>query len=134
MINVSVFQSTPPRGRRLAWAEETLGLSVSIHASAREATYRIWDWWRRGLCFNPRLREGGDRNAFAKHTTLGGFQSTPPRGRRPVFCYGALASHVVSIHASAREATHCGGEVYSDDNVSIHASAREATYAGVILR
>ena len=33
--------------------------------------------------FNPRLRAGGDIEAYALKTGLMKFQPTPPRGRRP---------------------------------------------------
>ena len=121
----SLFQSTPPRGRR------------------QKDVLRIV----RGYNFNPRLREGGDvLKAFSKvydvisihasareATPLKNkpdkslkFQSTPPRGRRHkthltlrLLCYfnprlreggdrpPALAADYqsISIHASAREAT-----------------------------
>ena len=77
------FQSTPPRGRRrkrffliariddfnprLREGGDALraGLSslqtISIHASAREATGRNLRGARLMQYFNPRLREGGDR-------------------------------------------------------------------------
>ena len=61
---------------------------VSIHASAREATY-----------------------IQAKTDVIAEFQSTPPRGRRLDIQDRLMASEIVSIHASAREATfptgHC---------------------------
>ncbi len=146
-----MFQSTPPRGRRLrrrggrprhlhvsihASAREATGKAaqvpargrVSIHASAREAT-RPRRPLRAGRCsFNPRLRAGGDLDALVS----------------------PLDELVVSIHASAREATtaldnahnatagfnprlRAGGDprrveqVSLAHGVSIHASAREAT-------
>ena len=37
--------------------------------------------------------------------SLDGFQSTPPRGRRPAFPFFEAAVRDISIHASAREAT-----------------------------
>ena len=55
---------------------------ISIHASAKEATnFSQWQYQKR-LYFNPRLREGGDCHTFP----------TPP-------------SRAISIHASAKEAT-----------------------------
>ena len=124
-VLIFTFQSTPPRGRRLdleydpdiddyvsihASAREATGdqavlgviVQVSIHASAREATRRLGRC-RGSACFNPRLREGGDRSrawhaaqirvsihASAREAThfvssrsrISEFQSTPPRGRR----------------------------------------------------
>ena len=66
-----LFQSTPPRRRRLAHEKAIIDFdSISIHASAKEAT--------RNFCvfeviqyFNPRLREGGDikRSDFMGLTT-----------------------------------------------------------------
>ena len=121
---------------------------ISIHASAREAT----------------------PEAYTKRPRKKAFQSTPPRGRRltrPILsqriCYfnprlreggdirigNRNTSELISIHASAREATaSCGAcRGYAADfnprlreggdleksgfflfsRVSIHASAREAT-------
>ncbi len=99
------FQSTPPRGRRLGAGTSATVFGVSIHASTREATKRRHAC--RGLpsfnprlhaggdhrpnprfthsnCFNPRLHAGGDAMmSFASSCTLW-FQSTPPRGRRPI--------------------------------------------------
>ena len=127
---VLLFQSTPPRGRRLALDVLVAApASVSIHASAREATSPRRPRRCSSQRFNPRLRAGGDC-APATMLALGSvkFQSTPPRGRRHV-CPGlervglvfqstpprgrrlglrrerALLPLVVSIHASAREAT-----------------------------
>ena len=57
-----LFQSTPPRGRRLIPVDNLLyKVIISIHASAREATALGW--------------------FFRQFMT---FQSTPPRGRRLV--------------------------------------------------
>ena len=78
------FQSTPPHGRRPS--RETLAgiaKSVSIHASAREAT----------------------KQQITSYSTRTQFQSTPPHGRRRLQVLTFGDSIVVSIHASAREAT-----------------------------
>ena len=60
LFQTVIFQSTPPRRRRLKF--DMLGLktlSISIHASAKEATcYSITISILK--YFNPRLREGGD--------------------------------------------------------------------------
>ena len=103
-----------------------LGVVISIHASAREATRNV-------ICPIYFFR----------------FQSTPPRGRRPLmFGYNFLAIlnfnprlreggdyHAIScviqlsisIHASAREATPPTPFHRQYLRISIHASAREAT-------
>ena len=58
------------------------------------------------LCyFNPRLREGGDE-----------LQALYVR-----------KAYLISIHASAREATEIDPEEDGEIDISIHASAREAT-------
>ena len=79
-------------------------ITVSIHASAREATVNGSFFVPLGSGFNPRLRTGGDL-CLALRVIC------PP----------------VSIHASAREATKAKGKEASRLRVSIHASAREAT-------
>ena len=124
-----MFQSTPPRGRRLrnagpqtadqgvsihasAW-EATSACrgnfqqgKVSIHASAWEATHSRLTGWQQMRGFNPRLRVGGD---FASSCVW-------------------FWSERVSIHASAWEATASGVVSSSEHCVSIHASAWEATF------
>ena len=57
-----------------------------------------------GIDFNPRLREGGDPES-SEGTT----------------------NYLISIHASAKEATHAGGNYTNATGISIHASAKEAT-------
>ena len=102
---------------------------VSIHASAREATC---DCCGDGACwygFNPRLRAGGDTAINERTFRAFGFQSTPPRGRRPGDDGDLPGARVVSIHASAREATDRPQPPDRPLRVSIHASAREATRA-----
>ena len=55
------FQSTPPHGRRpYAGQLSDQPSTVSIHASAREATVSPWQYEWRQAGFNPRLRTGGD--------------------------------------------------------------------------
>ena len=122
------FQSTPPRGRRphgilkrsnksavsihaSAWEATPLlpllilVLLVSIHASAWEATKMHENACARCWRFNPRLRVGGDALGFAGFYGIGRFQSTPPRGRRRKESVEADKAVIVSIHASAWEAT-----------------------------
>ena len=87
LLGILEFQSTPPRGRRLKQAKAgNIQALVSIHASAREAT-------------RP-------RSTSSTPTTR--FQSTPPRGRRRPATRSVRPCRTVSIHASAREATRRG--------------------------
>ncbi len=121
-----MFQSTPPRGRRLAASSSvTLGASfnprlraggdalrqqalhggvVSIHASAREATIPTGCRRHRRRVSNPRLRAGGDAWLQASIDWLASFN---PRLRAggDIFRGCAYQPPRVSIHASAREAT-----------------------------
>ena len=78
---------------------------VSIHASAREATSEISIFIYKLLCFNPRLRTGGDDAYKEWRNKRREFQSTPPHGRRQPSRYSLKRQAYVSIHASAREAT-----------------------------
>ena len=122
------FQSTPPRGRRLALLlrghrggrpisihasareatkierQRLLAKRISIHASAREATLPPWTRSPSRRYFNPRLRAGGD-----------------------IRCWLHAGHGRISIHASAREATILPSAEHGHICISIHASAREAT-------
>ena len=78
--------------------------TISIHASAKEATV------------NERYQRGNT-----------GFQSTPPRRRRPDFSLTIKKVDSISIHASAKEATLYIPVMCGSLSISIHASAKEAT-------
>ena len=77
-----MFQSTPPRGRRLNHPDSLFVL----HS------------------FNPRLREGGDTVAPVKFPVLSGFNPRLREGGDNVYLR-VCSNVIVSIHASAREAT-----------------------------
>ena len=131
--NMAIFQSTPPRRRRLN-ESGLYSLIFDFNPRLREGgdsgkkckLYSI-------LYFNPRLREGGDHKLPAQHRAMR-----------------------ISIHASAKEATYLspvhhlclpyfnprlreGGDhrhqprylIYME--ISIHASAKEATVSSKIL-
>ncbi len=77
------FQSTPPHGRRpAATGIAARAQRVSIHASAREATFGMAALLTQIIGFNPRLRTGGDKTQEDNRQEEGRFQSTPPHGRR----------------------------------------------------
>ena len=147
-------------------------IRVSIHASAREATFNgeLSGVFAKGfnprlrtggdlktlllvglmVCFNPRLRTGGDTQKSKRAPASCVFQSTPPHGRRHRRRLWTHRLLLVSIHASAREATSSPMQVSRNWSfqstpphgrrqalnarldyvmqVSIHASAREATW------
>ena len=86
------------------WSGISAKWKVSIHASAWEATTTPGVVAHVLVSFNPRLRVGGDFDDFVFHGIIE-FQSTPPRGRRRATLVERLSGSVVSIHASAWEAT-----------------------------
>ena len=99
--------------------------TISIHASAREATESGNRADHKGEFQSTPPR--GRRRARSVHfTPLQSFQSTPPRGRR-LRLKPRLIDRPISIHASAREATNTGSLHDKRLVISIHASAREAT-------
>ena len=105
MDDKTVFQSTPPRRRRLSSTSLFVRvLLFSIHASAKEATGDTFCISFLCTIFNPRLREGGD-----------------------FYCLRYKRSDLFSIHASAKEATGFGSYHLPFVFFSIHASAKEAT-------
>ena len=100
-----VFQSTPPHGRRLR--RHALPLAPRcFNPRLRTGGDRIgkaMNSWLIG--FNPRLRTGGDPVTLYPAELSAEFQSTPPHGRRLKHLSVDFALFIVSIHASAREAT-----------------------------
>ena len=101
---------------------------ISIHASAKEATWETGCQWPGNDNFNPRLREGGDKKKIILLRFFQIFQSTPPRRRRLVV--RILYMRVSNFNPRLREGGDvqgctffCGGV-----SISIHASAKEATH------
>ena len=81
----------------------TLCCTISIHASAREATHiTIKNLLKPTFQSTP--PRGRRLISPVAHSLSARFQSTPPRGRRPPTIFIA-GNYVISIHASAREAT-----------------------------
>ena len=101
-------------------------LHVSIHASAWEATTSCSAPPGGTACFNPRLRMGGD---FRPRAYGSGRYRFNPRLRMGGDRRGAISANatLVSIHASAWEATRHRDQHGDEPAVSIHASAWEAT-------
>ena len=77
--------------------------------------------------FNPRARVGRDLTTAASADTPAAFQSTRPRGARPMYQAGCLGHDEVSIHAPAWGATQPFGLPVDPLGVSIHAPAWGAT-------
>ena len=121
------FQSTPPHGRRPSSQDiQLLRYCVSIHAPAREATYRrLKDAQAIAVSIHAPAREAtsqwrGERRVQSVSIHAPAREATF-RGTSSDFL------HLVSIHAPAREATFVMPFFNSESLVSIHAPAREAT-------
>ncbi len=125
---VDEFQSTPPRGGRRALPVAAIGRDVSIHAPAWGATVLgscqagssqvsihapAWGatgtapiWRRLSMTFQSTPPRGGRPVAATDAAvTLSEFQSTPPRGGRPAGAGSPSVRATVSIHAPAWGAT-----------------------------
>ena len=102
---------------------------VSIHAPAWGATCTSRRSQQACPCFNPRTRVGCDANAARSSSPRGLFQSTHPRGVRPLPQEEHMETKKVSIHAPAWGATSSCVASGSSAMVSIHAPAWGATAA-----
>ena len=79
--------------------------TVSIHAPTRGATCQHCNVIVQHNCFNPRTHEGCDSLFYKLYITFHVFQSTHPRGVRPLLL-GIKSLMFVSIHAPTRGATY----------------------------
>ena len=87
IMTVKKFQSTPPRGGRQQYIAAKGGLKkVSIHAPARGATARELKRMRELEKFQSTPPRGGRREIGRAVAAEVEFQSTPPRGGRPIRC------------------------------------------------
>ena len=77
--------------------------------------------------FNPRTREGCDREMILGGRVVFLFQSTHPRGVRLTGLAAGNRGGIISIHAPARGATVANNAVKTYLRISIHAPARGAT-------
>ncbi|HHV05628.1 MAG TPA: hypothetical protein GXX60_03785 [Anaerolineaceae bacterium] len=105
MLLETMFQSTPPRGRRRRNLDERAkgtGFNPRLHAGGDTITGDQYKGMAGFQSTPPRGRRLGE----TEHVAVGVvFQSTPPRGRRLRYSEEDLQARVVSIHASTREAT-----------------------------
>ena len=100
--------------------------SISIHASAKEATLRLRKAGSHRGHFNPRLREGGDPFYRWSRPQNQHFNPRLREGGDEGFL--SLNDYIcISIHASAKEATTESALSAVVLTISIHASAKEAT-------
>ena len=80
--NISIH--APARGATGLPANTSHFPSISIHAPARGATLRLYKFHSIMMYFNPRSREGSDISRPERASQLFRFQSTLPRGERPL--------------------------------------------------
>ena len=80
--------------------------------------------------FNPRSREGSDRESIGWEALNTISIHAPARGATPSRFHEEYSPYI-SIHAPARGATHVHVPVLSAYEISIHAPARGATMASV---
>ena len=100
---------------------------VSIHAPAWGATLLPREESTVTAGFNPRARVGRDKMMGPTTIPVTWFQSTRPRGARPIRATRSAPARDVSIHAPAWGATHAGFQGGRHFVVSIHAPAWGAT-------
>src|SRR3546814_3028399 len=117
------FRSTPPRRRRLTRVTAQ-PLTQEFRSTPPRRRRPFGRCCRcKGIGFDPRLRAGGDVCSCQASTTSVWFRSTPPRRRRLQRRMIGSGYPIVSIHASAQEATVTADNSYTSVSVSIHASA-----------
>ena len=100
--NVSIH--APTRGATTDARGRYRAIKVSIHAPTRGATSSRRRN-RRPLSFNPRAHAGRDLFEGRFSLFIFGFQSTRPRGARPIYYLPSSTIPSVSIHAPTRGAT-----------------------------
>ena len=147
--NNFVFQSTRPRGARpfrRPLLQNSPSFNPRAHAGRDDYIHKITNEL---VSFNPRAHAGRDRWGVSHDAAPLLFQSTRPRGARPLRGSGDRGLLPVSIHAPTRGATcirgrafcsevcfnpraHAGRDVFACrktgyQRVSIHAPTRGAT-------
>ena len=101
--------------------------SISIHASAKEATLHEGSSAVSCFHFNPRLREGGDAVETADPTIKKISIHASAKEATWISSFLYPVPRRISIHASAKEATEYQIIKSTNLDISIHASAKEAT-------
>ena len=122
------FQSTPPRGRRLAFCNSSSVILAFQSTPPRGRRPCSTVQLSKHQNFNPLRREGGDGALYKKVKEDLEFQSTPPRGRR-------LHHHIIlnNINDDFNPLRREGGDIqyyfraYVYAGISIHSAARAET-------
>ena len=100
------FQSTPPRGRRRNWKDSTT------------QKYR----------FQSTPPRGRRQQRHRKIIMVLIFQSTPPRGRRLAVLFKDDPTYIISIHASAREATALITKIHLKHHISFQHTVHKSPF------
>ena len=123
-LSISIHASA--REATLLAASPAFFLAISIHASAREATLSVQQLRDdNGISIHASAREATQQVVAVALDDL--FQSTLPRGKRP--CSEVLGYDLADFNPRFREGSDFdrADGVCTVHGISIHASAREAT-------
>ena len=124
------FQSTHPRGMRLAFAESSEPVFRFQSTHPRGMRHSLHRLSTTTFDFNPRIHEGCD---FWCHSVLHPVLISIHASTRDatVFSFACLFYEIISIHASTRDATSPISVKHPEEQISIHASTRDATVIDV---
>ena len=100
--------------------------AISIHAPARGATAELMQAKMTHTYFNPRSREGSDRQEITQQD-IGDISIHAPARGATAEIERSDGSRIISIHAPARGATSMDTKMGLKLTISIHAPARGAT-------
>ena len=125
-----LFQSTLPRRERLKNSSSVHGASSFQSTLPRRERPKTLPLYTAQVHFNPRSREGSDRQTRNATRQMVLFQSTLPRRERRNMVRQLRARSAISIHAPAKGATATRDPADRNGAISIHAPAKGATKRG----
>ena len=102
-------------------------LAISIHAPVKGATRGAPLTRRTRWHFNPRSREGSDKNALYPPKIMVISIHAPVKGATCTAVVMLHARNAISIHAPVKGATGCGVRITQNGVISIHAPVKGAT-------
>ena len=128
-LGFSRFQSTHPRGVRPLIGTQSARERRFQSTHPRGVRPPACGWCGSASSdFNPRTREGCDKDTGPACRPSPRFQSTHPRGVRLRLGITSNIQPCISIHAPARGATLPSMRLIHSASISIHAPARGATH------
>ena len=121
------FQSTLPRGERLDFKQRD-GCSADFNPRSHEGSDMIYDYGRanKWISIHAPTRGATGRSWNVKNMVTG-FQSTLPRGERPVHAAESTASNKFQSTLPRGERHDMVQDAGSVTEISIHAPTRGAT-------